>query len=162
MSAALDSVKENMDLPWISRHNVKIAAPPEVFSKTPELEANMPEITPTSALKTTADESTLQSPLEDAYLEAEVESGASSLQKTDQPGRLRILQVRNFTQALKEITPSSSESLGSLTELKKWNDEFGEGRRDRKKRQVWGKGLFGFIDGPKDVPKLDLKPVRKE
>jgi len=56
----------------------------------------------------------------------------------------RLIALRNFEKALKEITPSSSESLGSLSELRKWNDEFGEGRRD-KKLQVWGKDRFGFI-----------------
>ena len=45
--------------------------------------------------------------------------------------------------AMKEITPSSSEVLGSLADLRKWNEEFGEGRREKKK-QVWGKGRFGF------------------
>lgn len=59
---------------------------------------------------------------------------------------MRILHLHNFTKALKEITPSSSEALGSLADLRKWNDEFGEGRRDRKRRQVWGKGRFGFTD----------------
>ena len=54
----------------------------------------------------------------------------------------RILRPHNFAKALKEITPSASESLGSLADLRKWNDEFGEGRR--RKKQVWGKDRFGF------------------
>lgn len=58
---------------------------------------------------------------------------------------IRVLSQRHFAKALKEITPSSSEALGSLSALRKWNDEFGEGRKDRK-RQVWGKGRFGFND----------------
>ncbi len=62
----------------------------------------------------------------------------------------RSLAWRNFEQALKEITPSASESLGSLAELRKWNDEFGEGRRT-KKTQVWGKGRFGFT-----LPALEM------
>jgi hypothetical protein len=62
----------------------------------------------------------------------------------------RILHLRNFLQAQREITPSSSESFGSLAELRKWNDEFGEGRRDRKRRQVWGKGQFGFVEHGND------------
>jgi SpoVK/Ycf46/Vps4 family AAA+-type ATPase len=45
----------------------------------------------------------------------------------------RILRPHNFTKALKEITPSASESLGTLPDLRKWNDEFGEGRK--RKRQ---------------------------
>ena len=62
----------------------------------------------------------------------------------------RVLHLRNFLQAQREITPSSSESFGSLAELRKWNEEFGEGRRDRKRRQVWGKGQFGFVDHGND------------
>jgi hypothetical protein len=58
----------------------------------------------------------------------------------------RILSLRHFDKALKEITPSSSEALGSLADLRKWNDEFGEGRKDKKRRQVWGKDRFGFTD----------------
>jgi len=54
----------------------------------------------------------------------------------------RVLRPHNFAKALKEITPSASESLGSLTDLRKWNDEFGEGRK--RKKQVWGKDRFGF------------------
>ena len=64
----------------------------------------------------------------------------------------RSLAWRNFEQALKEITPSASESLGSLAELRKWNDEFGEGRK-AKKRQVWGKDRFGFT-----LPALEISP----
>ncbi|KAI0306509.1 hypothetical protein B0F90DRAFT_1808197 [Multifurca ochricompacta] len=54
----------------------------------------------------------------------------------------RILRPHNFTKALKEITPSASESLGTLADLRRWNDEFGEGRK--RKKQVWGKDRFGF------------------
>ncbi|KAH9043171.1 hypothetical protein EDB85DRAFT_918970 [Lactarius pseudohatsudake] len=54
----------------------------------------------------------------------------------------RVLRPHNFAKALKEITPSASESLGSLTDLRKWNDEFGEGRK--RKKHVWGKDRFGF------------------
>jgi len=46
---------------------------------------------------------------------------------------------------LPHITPSSSESLGTLGELRKWNDEFGGGRKE-KRRQMWGKGNFGFMN----------------
>jgi hypothetical protein len=63
------------------------------------------------------------------------ESAALATQK-------RVLQPHNFTKALKEITPSASESLGTLADLRKWNDEFGEGRK--RKKQVWGKDRFGF------------------
>jgi hypothetical protein len=59
----------------------------------------------------------------------------------------RVLGLRHFHKALKEIIPSSSESLNTLSDLRKWNDEFGEGRSTRKSQRVWGRGRFGFIDG---------------
>lgn len=59
------------------------------------------------------------------------------------PAEARVVSWHNFEKALKEISPSSSESLGSLADLRKWNEEFGEGRKGRK-QVVWGKGKFGF------------------
>ncbi|KAF8447611.1 hypothetical protein L210DRAFT_3526833 [Boletus edulis BED1] len=61
-------------------------------------------------------------------------------------GYSRTIHLRHFTKALKEITPSNSESLGSLADLRKWNEQFGEGQREKRRVQVWGKGKFGFVD----------------
>ncbi|KAI6028795.1 hypothetical protein F5J12DRAFT_807761 [Pisolithus orientalis] len=58
----------------------------------------------------------------------------------------RTIHPQHFTKAFKEITPSSSETLGSLADLRKWNDQFGEGRKDKRRLQVWGRGRFGFTD----------------
>jgi hypothetical protein len=77
----------------------------------------------------------------------------------------RILRAHNFTKALREITPSASEALGTLADLRKWNNEFGEGRRDKKRVQVWGRGTFGFtIPGtPADAKKgSDKLPPLKD
>lgn len=77
------------------------------------------------------------------------DQGASSSDKENEPSPetavlyQRTIHLRNFEKALTEITPSASESLGSLAELRKWNEEFGEGRKQRK-QVVWGKGRFGF------------------
>ncbi|KAK2466983.1 hypothetical protein APHAL10511_001241 [Amanita phalloides] len=117
VSAALDAVKEHVQVPW--------SVPPQASSSqqtlVSELSAN---IAPAPVDTSLADDSS----------------------NTESPSRisLRILHLHNFMKALKEITPSSSESLGSLGELRKWNEEFGEGHKD-KKRQVWGKGRFGFV-----------------
>lgn len=73
----------------------------------------------------------------------------SSAQSSDVPpsdSYSRTIHLRHFTKALKEITPSSSESLGSLADLRKWNEQFGEGQREKRRIQVWGKGKFGFVD----------------
>lgn len=58
----------------------------------------------------------------------------------------RVIHPRHFTKAFKEITPSSSETLGSLADLRKWNEQFGEGRKDKRRLQVWGRGRFGFTN----------------
>ena len=55
----------------------------------------------------------------------------------------RALRAYHFEKALKEITPSASEAMGTLADLRKWNDEFGEGGKKRGKR-IWG-GKFGFV-----------------
>lgn len=147
-------------LPWKSRHtdettaSTEVSAPQatekavetlEAASATPDTIPEVPSTTPvvTSKAASTTPEMTQEVP-------------AASTVKADTPEpevpapalKPRVLQLHNFTQALKEITPSSSEALGSLSDLRKWNDEFGEGRRDRKKHQVWGKGRFGFINKP--------------
>lgn len=118
----MDAVKEGVDVPW---------AP----SKVTPAETKAPEASP---------------------LEIIVEELASTASDVKAPSEApstppRVLHLRNFEKALKEITPSSSESLGTLTDLRKWNDEFGEGRKDRKRVHVWGKGRFGFINQDTNV-----------
>ena len=124
VSAALDAVKERVDLPWQAR-SVEVKVEVSVRAEDAKVENK-----PTSPADAT--------PLTTATTVATEGSTDASTYS------YRLIALRNFEKALKEITPSSSESLGSLSELRKWNDEFGEGRRD-KKLQVWGKDRFGFI-----------------
>jgi hypothetical protein len=130
VSAALDAVKEHMDVPWSSRHH---GLSPTLSSPTAE--------------HPNANADGLAAPSE---TRSKNETSGSSDAK-DVPEKARILCLHHFSQALKEITPSSSETLGSLADLRKWNEEFGEGRRDRKKRQVWGKDRFGFVNNTSDA-----------
>ncbi|KIM49201.1 hypothetical protein M413DRAFT_438366 [Hebeloma cylindrosporum] len=131
VSAALDAVKEHMDVPWSSRHHVVSS----LSSPTAELRDVVAKADGSTAPSDTPSQN---------------ESSESSDAK-DVPEKARILCLHHFSQALKEITPSSSETLGSLADLRKWNEEFGEGRRDRKKRQVWGKDRFGFVNNSLDT-----------
>jgi hypothetical protein len=82
----------------------------------------------------------------------EVEAGTESAPGEDTSAAAaaaeRVLCAPNFAKALREITPSASEALGTLADLRKWNDEFGEGRKEKGKRQVWGRGSFGFAIKP--------------
>lgn len=119
VSAALDAVKERVDLPWtytssdttsaLDHKPAQITAPADVL----DIDASRPSAT-------------------EPYV--------------------RILSGHNFNKALKEITPSSSEALGSLSDLRKWNDEFGEGKKAKKRQQVWGKDRFGFTDRVENIP----------
>ncbi|KAG0705885.1 hypothetical protein DFH29DRAFT_233012 [Suillus ampliporus] len=129
VSAALAAVKENVEVPWKS--DVPASSPASELVTPPEVAS----LDTTSASQTSATET--QADAQDSLLEEPV---------IEPPPHVRVIDVRHFTKALKEITPSSSESLGSLADLRKWNEEFGEGRKDKKRHQVWGKGRFGFID----------------
>jgi len=139
VSAALDSVKENLALPWVSRHpqTTTTSQAPQAVTTTLAEQNNKGNLAPCFSVQD--NETTIAKLVSDSSKEA------SGLSVPTPPSR--TLHLQHFTQALKEITPSSSETLGSLSDLRKWNEEFGEGRRDRRRRQVWGKGRFGFVDG---------------
>ncbi|KIK59761.1 hypothetical protein GYMLUDRAFT_261762 [Collybiopsis luxurians FD-317 M1] len=124
VSAALDAVKENIHLPWQILPAEGADTPTKHGQVTKDANAN-------ANLGTENDSEKIQA--EDA-----------SAQTSDPPLNRRTISRRHFDKALKEITPSSSESLGSLADLRKWNEEFGEGRKDRKHKLVWGRGRFGF------------------
>ncbi|KAI0831419.1 AAA-domain-containing protein [Trametes gibbosa] len=140
VSAALDAVKERVVVPWRQHPS----QPEESQPVTVELE----ERASASAASADATSSELL-----ASSAQEKETTAEEQGTPEALPHARSLYWRNFEQALKEITPSASEALGSLSELRKWNDEFGEGRR-AKKRQVWGKDRFGF-----SVPVVEAQPA---
>ncbi|KAF8930854.1 hypothetical protein BGZ47_000351 [Haplosporangium gracile] len=45
----------------------------------------------------------------------------------------RVIQKRHFDKALAQITPSCSENMESLTELRKWDGLYGDGGKGRRK-----------------------------
>lgn len=126
VSAALDAVKESHAVPWLEQ------------SKTDD----------STSITTTA--SAAVSATEGPQPSTSHEGKSAEATKPKGPDHTRVLHKRHFIKALKEITPSSSESLGSLADLRKWNDEFGEGKRGKKK-SPWGRGLFGFVDANKPL-----------
>ncbi|KAH6918662.1 ATPase [Coprinopsis sp. MPI-PUGE-AT-0042] len=135
VSAALDAVKENVQVPWLTLHQPSSES--AAAAPTSQAEASPSEASPTPSPEVIHSEPTT----------SEQEQATQPPTQPDAPtGPSRTLHLRNFLKALKEITPSSSEALGSLGDLRKWNEEFGEGRSNRKKHQVWGKGRFGFVD----------------
>ncbi|KIP09632.1 hypothetical protein PHLGIDRAFT_102653 [Phlebiopsis gigantea 11061_1 CR5-6] len=140
VSAALDSVKERVEVPW--RPN-KTDGQTTTTPATPEA---IPEAT---------SEATPEAPTSDKSSKPDSEGSTATGSDTDAeasapPSPPRMLRWRNFAVALREITPSSSEMLGTLSDLRKWNEEFGEGRKEKRHKSVWGKGKFGFIQKPVD------------
>jgi hypothetical protein len=154
----LDAVKERVDVPWLNTTKTENAssstnvAPAAVSSDATTVSpANAPSEAASTKPSAPATESSPShsSLVEDAA--AEAARGGEPADAASTPG-VRMLGAHNFTRALREITPSASEALGSLADLRKWNDEFGEGRKDKRRVQVWGKGTFGFALSPPGEP----------
>ncbi|KAF7322928.1 AAA domain-containing protein [Mycena chlorophos] len=124
VSAALDAVKESVVVPWSAASPVTTDG-----AETP------------SSITEAADSPSKTTP-------SEADSSAPTATEAPSPSAVpRVLHLRHFTKALKEITPSASEFSGTLAELRNWNQEFGEGRTTTKKRQqVWGRDRFGFTE----------------
>jgi len=161
VSAALDSVKEVVQVPWATTSTPAVAAAgqltcgegqkaaePAPSASAAEPSAEAPEATTASRSPAATSESEAVSPVSPAPTPATPSAAVEEPAPVtpNSAPHVRTLHLRNFLKALREITPSSSEALGSLADLRKWNEEFGEGRRDRKRTQVWGRGRFGFID----------------
>ncbi|KAL1692346.1 hypothetical protein GGG16DRAFT_51629 [Schizophyllum commune] len=145
VSAALDAVKELVTVPWASTTKPTAPSVAEAEVASPSEPATSAESAPAAAAEAQA-ENTWQ-----GTAAPTVAAKADAPKKSDAPTTPpRVLNLRHFEKAMKEITPSSSEALGSLAELRKWNDEFGEGRKDKRRKQVWGKGSFGFTNVVRD------------
>lgn len=181
VSAALDAVKEKVDVPWrppkleipsseVTATTVATSATTvDAPATTPAPDAAPQEATPESTQAAVAEAPQTSELSAAAAADASPDAAASTTEPAVAPAEAsspeltlddlpplpelpptptRVLHWRNFETALKEITPSSSESLGTLADLRKWNEEFGEGRKDKKHKSVWGKGKFGFIPKP--------------
>ncbi|KAJ2936719.1 hypothetical protein H1R20_g376, partial [Candolleomyces eurysporus] len=136
LKPALDAVKERVHVPW---KQSPAQAPSESSGNDAADSSNvLGSVSSSPSAPPELAESGKSEPTRDAS------------QTTEPIPHTRVLHLHNFLKALKEITPSSSESLGSLSELRKWNDEFGEGRKGKRK-SPWGRGLFGFIEAKKPI-----------
>ena len=149
VSAAVDAVKDHVQLPWLvaSKESSAQETTDEAPAQAEEVLADLPpsqvkaEIQSEPSVTPAVGDQDSESQTETSTPTEPIEADAKPL-----PTIPRVLSHRNFEKALKEITPSSSEAIGTLSALRKWNEEFGEGRRDRKRKQIWGKGRFGFSD----------------
>lgn len=148
VAAALDAVKENVEVPWRTTREKEGVKVVEVSSETAASVA--PDATssdtPVPGTQTTTVEPASKpanSPTTASIPSSTPPYDTSSTLTPPTPASFtRTLSERHFARALKEITPSASEALGTLSDLRKWNAEFGGGER-KKSNKAWG-GRFGF------------------
>ena len=143
VSAALDAVKEGVELPWSTASTAQSSSTDDTTSIQATTSKEDTTITSSSQDASSTD------PTTEETLTTLDEPSSQSATIDPAPASIRILQPHHFEKALKEITPSSSDALSGS--VRKWNEEFGEGRKDKKNLQVWGKGTFGFIEKLKPV-----------
>ncbi|KZO95693.1 AAA-domain-containing protein [Calocera viscosa TUFC12733] len=172
VSAALDAVKETVELPWavprsLIRDTLALTTPvPEPLAipaqePTPAEESMLVQQAPSSALPDELSALPEESSVLDEGTEAPIAELSPQLDGSDAPESVslpstsasevitplplvqRILRPHHFAKALTEITASTSESIGTLSDLRKWNEEFGEGGSRRGRRKRWG-DRFGF------------------
>ena len=147
VAAALDAVKAGVILPWrtteTSNQGAPVITPSTIGALVDEARARV--LVLENDVDAWGESSTTSDPASVLVPSSADASSTSPEQEATPKHPPRVISLSNLEQALKEITPSSSESLGTLSELRKWNDEFGEGKRE-KRRNMWGKGNFGFIE----------------
>ncbi|KAF9938942.1 hypothetical protein BGZ67_010207 [Mortierella alpina] len=61
------------------------------------------------------------------------ETATTLLNSPMEPPAKRVIAKRHFDKALAQITPSCSENMESLTELRKWDGLYGDGGKGRRK-----------------------------
>ncbi|CAE6500388.1 unnamed protein product [Rhizoctonia solani] len=166
VSAALDAVKEKVSLPWRTGKNgdkigEKVADVSNVDAANVAPDATSSD-TPVPGTQTVA-ESSAAAPAQTTEEKSISTAEATIVSKSTQPAAesvpARTLRNEHFMRALKEITPSASEALGTLADLRKWNAEFGDGGR-KKSHKAWG-GRFGFGGSGKrpDAPSMSQTPA---
>lgn len=72
------------------------------------------------------------SPLLDQFRKEATTTTAISTSTTAAPP-VRVIGKRHFDKAMQQITPSCSENMESLTELRKWDGLYGDGGKGRRK-----------------------------
>ncbi|OCH92341.1 AAA-domain-containing protein [Obba rivulosa] len=121
VSAALDAVKQQVEVPWRS---------PMLTPPSPKVQPSQGAIGDQQILPSDASEGNSRT------APVQMSSPSAPLKRT--------LTLAHFQTALKEITASTSESLGSLTELRRWNEKFGQ---KREKRTMNHTGWEQFLPG---------------
>ncbi|KAG8724144.1 hypothetical protein FRC09_000102 [Ceratobasidium sp. 395] len=164
VAAAMDALKESVKLPWAVKKEEPQDAPSSNETPTADASKSTPakeeakeevkeeakepekEATKTPSSNKSDDGSSLYSSTDlspsPASSDTTTPDEPEPAKKAEpEPPKPRILEARHFLRALMDVAPSSSESQGSLSELRKWNLQFGTGARDQpKSRPTTGSG----------------------
>ena len=117
VAAALDAVKAGVTLPWGATETPTEGTPTSTSSDADVLTgAHIPVVENEVDAQPTAADPAFESATESPSLSA---SSPDDTTEALPEHPLRVISLSNFEKALKEITPSSSESLGTLSELRK-------------------------------------------
>ncbi|EMD31581.1 hypothetical protein CERSUDRAFT_119622 [Gelatoporia subvermispora B] len=127
VSAALDVVKQTVELPWRTSR----MASTTVKTESPSQAAGISV---------------------DATKEGNVHDAP---QRPSAEPVKRVLASSHFQTALKEVSASTAESLGSVAELRKWNEKFGQKREKRMMESTSWNQFLPNIRHPGDTLRPD-------
>ncbi|KAG8712790.1 hypothetical protein FRC08_014106 [Ceratobasidium sp. 394] len=158
VAAAMDALKESVKLPWATKKEESKDAPSA--NGAPVAGAKPAANGATESEKDAAKPASSDASDDDSSVpsSSEPSSGSSTppssgittpgeepAKSEPEPPKPRLLEARHFTRALMDIAPSSSESQGSLSDLRKWNTQFGTGAREQP--QTRGAGSLPYSYG---------------
>ncbi|KAG9125205.1 hypothetical protein FRC07_008570 [Ceratobasidium sp. 392] len=135
VAAAMDALKESVQLPWLTKKEGSKDTAGTKSENTLKSKPTAEETTEAEKDPSRFDEpdkgSSLYSSDPNSEAPSSPSTGATTPEEKLEPPKPRILGFRHFLRALKDVAPSSSESQGSLSELRKWNTQFGTGGHDQ-------------------------------
>ncbi|KAG8791509.1 hypothetical protein FRC12_008997 [Ceratobasidium sp. 428] len=131
VAAAMDALKESVKLPWLTKKegskDIVGAKSEDIFKSKPATK----ETTEPEKSTSKSDDSDDGPSDPNSAAPSSPSTGATTPEEKAEPLKPRVLGARHFLRALMDVAPSSSESQGSLSELRKWNTQFGTGERNR-------------------------------
>ncbi|KAG8713207.1 hypothetical protein FRC09_018974 [Ceratobasidium sp. 395] len=131
VAAAMDALKESVKLPWLTKKEDSkdiVGAKSEDTFKSKHAAKETIELEKSTTKSDDSDDGPFNP---NSEAPSAPSTGATTPEEKAELQKPRVLGARHFLRALMDVAPSSSESQGSLSELRKWNTQFGTGERDR-------------------------------
>ncbi|QRV95294.1 AAA family ATPase [Ceratobasidium sp. AG-Ba] len=123
VAAAMDALKEGVKLPWLAKNDKPDEGSPSKanIENDPKLKKDDLSDDETPLYKSDPNSESPSAP----------STGVTTPEEKPETIKPRVLFNRHFARALMDVAPSSSESQGAMSELRKWNTQFGTGARDQ-------------------------------